>query len=328
MKYSLINDLVCPRCLEPFSLNISLEENSPESREILEGNLICNKGHAYPLVKGIPVLLPELDKKSLRVMKMFGFEWKQFPDYSSDNLPDLFFPLPKEIFSGKKVLDGGCGAGRHVLKIAESGAKQIIGIDISKSAEVAYEKVKRLSNADIVQTDICHLPFKPGYFDFIYSIGVLQHLPSPYEGFKSLINVLAPNGSILICVYKRTLRKRLLEFIRLFTKKLPLKIQIALAFFCAVFDYSFLIKPYRFFSRSVSLKATLDSCIPQRITEYAKYDFRVSFADWYDRLSAPITNSYTEQKIRKWFLDANLCSIDIRSIESFWLRGCGKKPLL
>ena len=55
-------------------------------------------------------------------------EWQAFQKM----LPD---------FSGKRVLDLGCGYGWHAAYAAERGARSVLGIDISrKMLEVAREK--------------------------------------------------------------------------------------------------------------------------------------------------------------------------------------------
>jgi len=53
--------------------------------------------------------------------------------------------------------------------------------DLSEAVETAHEVLAGLPNAHVVQGDIHHPPFRlgaaGGEFDFVYSIGVLHHLP-------------------------------------------------------------------------------------------------------------------------------------------------------
>ena len=106
-------------------------------------------------------------------------------------MPDWIWPIEPAFFKDKLVLDAGCGIGRHAFFAAAYGAKEVIGIDLSDAVDTAFENVGHLPNAHIVQADIYDPPFRRatagGDFDFIYSIGVLHHLPDPESGLRSLV---------------------------------------------------------------------------------------------------------------------------------------------
>ena len=55
----------------------------------------------------------------------------------------------------------------------------------------------------IVQADLFKLPFRPGSFDRIYSIGVLHHTPDTHAAFQRVCELLKPGGEIAIWVYAR-----------------------------------------------------------------------------------------------------------------------------
>lgn len=86
-------------------------------------------------------------------------------------------------FSGRKipkVLDLGCGIGRHVIYANQMRA-EAYGTDLSHAAiEVAREWAKKEGLPDpekrIVQGDITALPYKRNFFDFIVSHGVLDSM--------------------------------------------------------------------------------------------------------------------------------------------------------
>lgn len=79
-----------------------------------------------------------------------------------------------------KVLDLGCGIGRHVI-YAHHMQTEAHGIDISTSAvKVAVEWAKEEGISDpekrIVQGNITALPYEADFFDFIISHGVLDSM--------------------------------------------------------------------------------------------------------------------------------------------------------
>ena len=53
----------------------------------------------------------------------------------------------------------------------------------------------------VVQATLHHLPFALESFDFIYSIGVLHHLPDPEVALRNLLRFLKPGGEIQIYLY-------------------------------------------------------------------------------------------------------------------------------
>ncbi|MFH1507992.1 MAG: methyltransferase domain-containing protein, partial [Candidatus Omnitrophota bacterium] len=298
MKKSLVDILICPDCKAKFNLEVF---NQEIGGEVLDGVLICSKNkHWYSVISGIPrvfigkyreviyqrhkdyfskyqtkiselrkpdaanVLPADFEIQLKRTAKSFGFEWNKFSDYSLDNLAELLKPHSLNSFSGKLGLDAGCGGGRHVIKSAGT-ATTIIGVDLSDAVEEANKKVRGLGNAHILQSDIYRLPFKNNTFDFIYSLGVLHHFPEPQVGFDKLVDLLKPDGEIFIWVYKRSLRKVILNPIRAVTSKFPVKILLYVARIFAFVGYFGIIVPSRIFIR---IFPVLRKIMPAHILEY------------------------------------------------------------
>jgi len=76
----------------------------------------------------------------------------------------------------KRVLDLGCGAGRHTAYLAREGF-EVYALDISP--EGVEHTAKRLSEeglqANLLQADIAALPYPDNFFDCIVSVSVLHH---------------------------------------------------------------------------------------------------------------------------------------------------------
>src|SRR5262249_43594676 len=149
---------------------------------------------------------------------------------------------------------------------------------------------KGLSNVHLVQADVYHLPFKPGVFDFAYSIGVLHHLPDPETGFQCVVRVVRPHGSVFVWVYSNSRRMLnfALESARAVTRRPPKPIQKLLSFVGASIDWAGFILPYRVLSRLPVTGGIARRFGLPRLKVYVKYPFQVVYADWFDRLAAPI----------------------------------------
>ncbi|HEV2775786.1 MAG TPA: methyltransferase domain-containing protein [Solirubrobacteraceae bacterium] len=73
MHERLLNYLRCPACGGRFGLETFTAEPTNGHREIVSGLLLCEAGnHGYPVVRGVPRLLPD-------AFDMFGTEVAQFP---------------------------------------------------------------------------------------------------------------------------------------------------------------------------------------------------------------------------------------------------------
>ena len=95
-------------------------------------------------------------------------------------------------YRGRLVLDAGVGAGRFAEVVANKGG-EVVGVDLSRAIDAAYENIGRRPNVHLVQADIMAMPFRDGTFDLAYSVGVLHHTPDPERAFGRVAAV-RPQG--------------------------------------------------------------------------------------------------------------------------------------
>lgn len=342
MRRKLLDILVCPSCRSSFSVKILKQEGE----EIVEGLLSCKCADAYPIINTIPRILREginnleefkkkykerLEKEGVRLVsspkasgssdtrtqRSFGYQWTTFKEMDKtfrEHTLSYLYPLTPEFFKGKLGLDAGCGIGRHMYYLAEFGA-EMVGIDFSAAIDSAHLNLKGLPNVHLVQTDIYRLPFKEGVFDFVYSIGVLHHLPDPKKGFTALLPVVKDKGSVSIWVYSkaRFILNSLLEMVRWVTTRLPLRTTKWLSLLMASIDWCLFIAPYRY-GKKIPLLSWMAECIARlspRTKEYSECPFFVCYTDWFDRLSAPIRFYYGEEELRDWAVSTGLRNVHI-----------------
>jgi len=112
-------------------------------------------------------------------------------------------PLMKKM-KFEKILDLGCGGGRHLVYLAKKGFS-IIGCDISstalKKAQIWLDKEK-IINYCLVKHNIPRLPFLDGYFDVVISVYAIEHsnLYNVKRTIDEVFRVLKKGGIFLTTI--------------------------------------------------------------------------------------------------------------------------------
>ena len=271
------------------------------------------------------------DNEEVKTALSFGFEWTRFPEMYAEwnqSFLDYMQPHGPEFFRGRKVLDAGCGNGRFAFYAAKYGA-EVWAIDLGPAVEVARRNTDQAGEVQVVQADLHRPPFALESFDFIYSIGVLHHLPDPEQAFQNLLRYLKPDGEIQIYLYwqpeGQPIKRVLLAMVsaaRQVTTRLPHSAVYALAFPAAVAAFSLFVWPYRLLKKIPGLKSLAER-IPMK--QYAHFPFRVCINDQLDRFSAPIENRYTQQQVTDWLRRAKLENAKVNPAYG-WV-GTGRKAV-
>jgi len=124
--------------------------------------------------------------------------------YHFEKLHHLLRLVDFDGWSGRMVLDVGCGAGVDLARFARGGAI-VTGVDIAPAA-IALARANfdqqgltgRFEVADAEQ-----LPFSDNTFDFVYAHGVVQYTPHPRRLVEECRRVIKPGGLALFQVYNR-----------------------------------------------------------------------------------------------------------------------------
>lgn len=134
------------------------------------------------------------------------FVWSEF-NMSKDYIKD-----------GERILDLGCGNGRLIELFKEKNI-EYIGIDNSeKLINIAKEKCATFKNVNFkfIVADVLNLPFEDNYFDKIFSVAVLHHIPSEeyrLQSLKEVKRVLKNNGILVLSVWNLWRRTKTLKLL-------------------------------------------------------------------------------------------------------------------
>lgn len=103
-------------------------------------------------------------------------------------------------FTGKRVLDLGCGFGWHCEYAIKQGAKSAVGIDISKRM---LEQARRRNHSDKIEyicSPIEDVSFPAEYFDVVISSLAFHYLESFKEICQKVSAFLTPGGAFVFSV--------------------------------------------------------------------------------------------------------------------------------
>ena len=312
MKESLLQYLACPACAGDVSLNASVRDD----REIMTGSLSC--GHcrrSYLIRDGVPRFANlEGNDVQRETAENFGAQWLEFDHvgrHHEQQFLDWIAPVTPDFISGKVVIEGGCGKGRHTRAVAEWGAQTIVGVDLSDAVEAAWRNTRNLPNAHIIQADIYRLPLKPA-FDYAFSVGVLHHLPDPRAGFASLVKRLKPGGAISAWVYGRENNDWIVHFVNplreRITSRLPMRALYALSYLPAAVLYVLLKLIYAPLGRT---KLARFLFYAEYLSYISKFPFREIHNIVHDHLTAPVAFYISREEFAGWFDQARAERIEI-----------------
>ena len=102
---------------------------------------------------------------------------------------------------GQFVLDIGCNNGYFMYRMAERGAKEVLGIDPILHVKVQFEFIQlfaRLPNLHLELLGMDELRAFRGVFDTIFSMGILYHHPDPLGQLRDLHGALQPGGRVIV----------------------------------------------------------------------------------------------------------------------------------
>jgi len=365
MHLDLLQWLKCIHCGDSM-LACSAFKTSGDG-EVEDGLLLCPCGASYPIISGVPRMLPaELSELVVEdhgwffnqyadvlnerygsgnhgsapgegqssvvkdTARSFGYEWTEFSrmvEQYERNFQHYFEGYSPDFFRGKLVLDAGCGLGRHSYYAARYGA-EVVGIDLSRAIDVAYQNNRAHTRAHFIQADLYHLPLRTGLFDVVYSLGVLHHLPNPESGFHEILRYLKDEGMMLIYVYGNledapSWHRALLAAVTAFRKITTRTPHPLLKRFCVVFAalcYAGLITPARLLKKSGNLRRAAE-IIP--LHGYSESPFYAIYKDTFDRFSAPLERRYGRNEVLEWFVKNGLS--DLRALGGSGWRVSGRK---
>src|SRR5439155_20578882 len=111
--------------------------------------------------------------------------------------------------AGDRLLDLGCGGGRHAFEAHRRGAR-VVALDRDwdelEGAAAILEGMNEAgegpvgSRGGVVRGDALTVPFPDGAFDRVIAAEILEHIPTDTAAIAELVRVLRPGGTMAVTV--------------------------------------------------------------------------------------------------------------------------------
>ncbi len=112
---------------------------------------------------------------------------------------------------GSRILDLGCGTGRHIHALYHRAPVQVVGVDLG------FEDLKRTAEglaafpppdparhrAGLALADATRLPFQTHAFDAVICSEVLEHIPDYRTALEEISRIVKPGGVLAVSVPRR-----------------------------------------------------------------------------------------------------------------------------
>jgi SAM-dependent methyltransferase len=314
MRRQLLKLLCCPKCqgdLELTATNESIDD-------VESGQLKCVLcAMSYPVQQHIPRFV-----EAENYARNFGIQWNLYRKTQLDSHAGQ--PISRERFfrstgwrpeelSGKWVLDVGCGAGRFSEIVLSCGAN-VVSLDYSLAVEACYANLKHNENSYIIQGNIYEMPFRPGQFDFVYCLGVLQHTPDVKRAFMALPAHLREGGRLAVDVYTKQWLNILWPkyWIRPITKRLSSAMQFSLVKFLVTLFLPISIAVGRIPYLGRKLRYAFPVANYDGILSLTKSQHREwSLLDTFDMLAPMYDYPQSATTLTQWFTDCEFKNIEV-----------------
>lgn len=108
--------------------------------------------------------------------------------------------------AGMRVLDAGCGSGRHLCEAIGKSGVSCVGVDLNwadlckAKGFLSLMDRQQMGGWIIARADVTRLPFSDGSFDVVICSEVLEHVVDNKRAVAELMRVLKPLGDLIVTV--------------------------------------------------------------------------------------------------------------------------------
>ncbi len=214
----------------------------------------------------------------------------------------------------------GSGTGRIVTVLLEAGAKHVIAIEPSDAFEVLCHNIGGIEKVTCLKLTGDQLQAY-GDLDYVFSIGVLHHIPEPAPVVEAAFKALRPGGHFFVWLYGKEGNGLYLAFIgplRRLTQRLP---HFMLTFFVELMYWPLILYMKVCQWLPLPLRGYMLSILEKMSPEKRRLII-------YDQLNPSFAKYYTRSEATKLLSDGKFVNIRAHHRHGYSWTVIGTKPNL
>jgi SAM-dependent methyltransferase len=181
----------------------------PQCVEALIVQQITEPTEERQIAAALPTLTSVEDDVSQAVRQQY--EENPYPRWVRTAPPETIAGSSGNLSPIPDILIAGCGTGLSIVEMSLALVKaRVLAVDLSR-ASLSYAKRMAqklgLNDVEFAQADILKLDSIGREFDFIDASGVLHHLADPWQGWRVLLSLLRPGGTMNLGLYSDLARR-------------------------------------------------------------------------------------------------------------------------
>ena len=242
-------------------------------------------------------------------IKDFGKQFKyhdKIDDYwgSHEILKDMVNPFDLNLIKNKIICEVGVGSGRILKNLARLSPKKIFAIEPSDAIEIA-KKNNRYSEVEILYKKISGQMINfNNEIDYIFSLGVIHHIPEAEIVCKKIYESLKPKGKFIIWLYGKEgneLYLFIFNNLRKITKFMPDKLLNLFSIFL-----NLMLSIYIFLCKYINLplKNYMINVLKKCSFEKRKYII-------FDQLNPSYSKYYTKHEVKTLLIKSGFKKLEI-----------------
>jgi len=245
-------------------------------------------------------------------------QWSLLEDNEEFLFRDWIYPIALQDFTGKDVLECGCGGGQHT-KLVASLAAHVTAVDLN-TTDIARKRTREFDNIDFIEADIATMRLEKR-FDIVFSIGVIHHTDDPDATVANMVRHVREGGQMVVWVYSKEgnalveygiepVRKYLLRGL---SRRALLGLSRCLTAIMYLPIYTLYMLPLTFLPFYEYFK------------NFRKLSFERNVLNVFDKLNAPQVEFISKERITRWFAEGGFEDVQITPYCGVSWRGSGTK---
>jgi len=216
------------------------------------------------------------------------------------------------------VAEIGSGVGRIVNMLLGAGAKHVIAVEPSDAFKVLCRNIIKPEKATCLKLTGDQLPAY-GDLDYVFSIGVLHHIPEPAPVVEAAFKAVRPGGHFFVWLYGKEGNGpylALVSLLRSFTKYIP---HFMLTFLVELMYWPLILYMKFCHWLPLPLRGYMLSILEKMSPEKRRLII-------YDQLNPSFAKYYTRSEATKLLSDGKFVNIRIHHRHGYSWTVIGTKP--